>query len=115
MIDPEKVGKLHMNEIEDIINEVDADGNGTIEFPEFINMMADKIQSTDQNEEMKKAFDYFKDPKTSKISKENFKQGLKKIALPLEEKDIDEIFDEADGDRDGELDEQEFINFLKSK
>lgn len=27
-------------ELQDMINEVDADGNGTIDFPEFLTMMA---------------------------------------------------------------------------
>merc|ERR1712128_393707 len=30
-------------ELQDMINEVDADGNGTIDFPEFLTMMARKI------------------------------------------------------------------------
>ena len=28
------------NELSDMINEVDADGNGTIDFPEFLSLMA---------------------------------------------------------------------------
>uniref|UniRef100_A0A0R3Q3G5 Calmodulin n=1 Tax=Brugia timori TaxID=42155 RepID=A0A0R3Q3G5_9BILA len=30
-------------ELQDMINEVDADGNGTIDFPEFLTMMARKM------------------------------------------------------------------------
>ncbi len=30
-------------ELQDMINEVDADGNGTIDFPEFLSMMARKM------------------------------------------------------------------------
>jgi calmodulin len=29
-----------------MINEVDADGNGTIDFPEFLNLMARKMKVT---------------------------------------------------------------------
>ena len=35
-------------ELQDIINEVDADGNGTIDFPEFLTMMAKRIKDTDR-------------------------------------------------------------------
>ena len=38
-------------ELQDMINEVDADGNGTIDFPEFLTMMARKAKDTDFEEE----------------------------------------------------------------
>ena len=33
-------------ELQDMINEVDADGNGTIDFPEFLALMARKMKVT---------------------------------------------------------------------
>ncbi|KAH0653665.1 hypothetical protein KY285_032235 [Solanum tuberosum] len=42
-------------ELQDMINEVDADGNGTIDFPEFLNLMARKMKDTDSEEELKAA------------------------------------------------------------
>ena len=42
-------------ELQDMINEVDADGNGTIDFPEFLTMMAKKMQDTDTEEEIREA------------------------------------------------------------
>ena len=41
-----------------MINEVDADGNGTIDFPEFLTMMARKMKDTDSEEEIREAFRY---------------------------------------------------------
>ena len=46
-------------ELQDMINEVDADGNGTIDFPEFLTMMAQKMRDTDSEEEIKEAFKVF--------------------------------------------------------
>ena len=43
-------------ELQDMINEVDADGNGTIDFPEFLNLMARKMKDTDTEEELIEAF-----------------------------------------------------------
>uniref|UniRef100_A0A8C2V7T2 EF-hand domain-containing protein n=1 Tax=Chinchilla lanigera TaxID=34839 RepID=A0A8C2V7T2_CHILA len=43
-------------ELQDMINEVDADGNGTIDFPEFLTMMARKMKDTDSEEEIREAF-----------------------------------------------------------
>ena len=46
-------------ELQDMINEVDADGNGTIDFPEFLTMMARKMKDTDTEEEIREAFRVF--------------------------------------------------------
>jgi calmodulin len=43
-------------ELQDMINEVDADGNGTIDFPEFLTLMARKMADTDSEAELKEAF-----------------------------------------------------------
>ena len=42
-----------------MINESDADGNGTIDFPEFLTMMARTMKDTDSEEEIKEAFRVF--------------------------------------------------------
>ncbi|CAL8267155.1 unnamed protein product [Boreogadus saida] len=46
-------------ELQDMINEVDTDGNGTIDFPEFLTMMARKMKDTDSEEEIREAFRVF--------------------------------------------------------
>lgn len=43
-------------ELQDMINEVDIDGNGTIEFTEFLGMMARKMKESDGEEELREAF-----------------------------------------------------------
>ena len=43
-------------ELQDMINEVDIDGNGTIEFAEFLGMMAKKMKESDGEEELREAF-----------------------------------------------------------
>ena len=39
-----------------MIDEVDEDGSGEIEFPEFLQLMAKKLQTADSVEEMREAF-----------------------------------------------------------
>ncbi len=44
-------------ELQDMINEVDADGNGTIFFSEFLSLMARKMKDTDTEEEFTSSMD----------------------------------------------------------
>lgn len=46
-------------ELQDMINEVDVDGNGSIDFPEFLSLMARKMKDTDTEEELVDAFRVF--------------------------------------------------------
>jgi len=43
-------------ELQGMINQIDADGNGTIEFPEFLPMMASRMKDTDAEEDVREAF-----------------------------------------------------------
>ncbi|XP_022722726.1 calmodulin-like protein 8 isoform X2 [Durio zibethinus] len=55
-------------ELQDMISEVDADGNGTIEFAEFLNLMAKKMKETDAEDELKEAFKVFDKDQNGYIS-----------------------------------------------
>ena len=46
-------------ELQDMVNEIDADGDGTIDCPECLTMMARKMKDTDSEEEIKEAFKVF--------------------------------------------------------
>merc|ERR1711966_368789 len=48
-----------VDEIDKMVKDIDADGNATIEFDEFVGMMGDKVAGKDGVEEMKKAFKLF--------------------------------------------------------
>ncbi|CAF2057458.1 unnamed protein product [Brassica oleracea var. botrytis] len=55
-------------EFQDIITEIDSDGNGTIEFAEFLNLMAKKLQESDAEEELKEVFKVFDKDQNGYIS-----------------------------------------------
>merc|ERR1712064_161539 len=46
-------------ELNDMINEIDEDGNGTVDFEEFLVMMSKKLKDTDSEEELREAFKVF--------------------------------------------------------
>lgn len=44
------------SEVQDMINEVDEDGSGAIDFGEFLVMMAKKMKDSDGEDELREAF-----------------------------------------------------------
>lgn len=43
----------HDQELNDMINEIDEDGNGTVDFDEFLIMMSKKMKENDSDEELR--------------------------------------------------------------
>jgi calmodulin len=70
-------------ELQDMINEVDADGNGTIDFPEFLTMMARKMRDTDSEEEIKEAFKVFDKDGNGFISAAELRHVMTSLGRPL--------------------------------
>ncbi|KAK3093853.1 hypothetical protein FSP39_021091 [Pinctada imbricata] len=90
-------------ELQDMINEVDADGNGTIDFPEFLTMMARKMKDTDSEEEIKEAFRVFDKDGNGFISAAELRHVMTNLGEKLTDEEVDEMIREADIDGDGQV------------
>lgn len=66
-------------ELQDMINEVDVDGDGTIDFDEFLDMMARKFKDADSEEEIKQAFKVFDKDGNGTISITELKQVMSSL------------------------------------
>ena len=91
------------SELQDMINEVDADNNGTIDFPEFLTMMARKMKDTDSEEEIREAFKVFDRDNNGYISAAELKHVMTNLGERLTEHEVDEMIREADYDGDGQI------------
>ncbi|XP_067682347.1 uncharacterized protein [Haliotis asinina] len=102
-------------ELQDMINEVDADGNGTIDFPEFLTMMARKMKETDSEEEIREAFRVFDKDGNGFISAAELRHVMTNLGEKLTDEEVDEMIREADIDLDGQVKNEEFVKMITSK
>lgn len=102
-------------ELADMINEVDADGNGTIDFPEFLTMMARKMKDTDSEEEILEAFKVFDKDGNGFISAAELRHIMTNLGEKLSDEEVDEMIREADIDGDGQINYEEFVKMMMSK
>merc|ERR1712166_1358021 len=92
---------------------IDQDGSGVIEYPEFMEMMTQKMAERDPREEMMKAFRLFDDDDTGKINFHNLRRVAKELGENMTDQEIQEMIDEADRDGDGEINEDEFMRIMR--
>jgi len=102
-------------ELKEMISEVDADGSGTIEFHEFVNMMARKMKDTDSEEEIREAFKVFDKDGNGFISAAELRHVMTHLGEKLTDEEVDEMIREADIDNDGQINYEEFVKMMLTK
>ncbi|KAK3092934.1 hypothetical protein FSP39_009081 [Pinctada imbricata] len=90
-------------ELQDMINEVDVDGNGTIDFSEFLSMMSRKMKETDTEDELREAFKVFDKDGNGFISAAELRHVMTNLGEKLTDEEVDEMIREADIDGDGQV------------
>jgi len=102
-------------ELRDMIEDVDADGNGTIDFPEFLTMMSRKMQDQDTEEEIIEAFKVFDKDGNGFISAAELRHVMTNLGEKLTDDECDEMIREADIDGDGQINYNEFVKLMMTK
>ena len=98
-----------MNELSDMINEVDQDGNGTVEFAEFVILMTNKVKEMTKEDEIYEAFMVLDKEKDDYISEKELKYFMRKVAhIKLSTEEAKAMIDFADSDGDGLITYEDF-------
>eukprot|EP00543_Licmophora_paradoxa_P006077 CAMPEP_0202442180 /NCGR_PEP_ID=MMETSP1360-20130828/1636_1 /ASSEMBLY_ACC=CAM_ASM_000848 /TAXON_ID=515479 /ORGANISM="Licmophora paradoxa, Strain CCMP2313" /LENGTH=115 /DNA_ID=CAMNT_0049057455 /DNA_START=164 /DNA_END=511 /DNA_ORIENTATION=- len=113
-----KLGEVPTDEeLAEMIRALDTDGNGEIDFEEFLAMM--KQRATERNEhdpetELRGVFNLFDADGSGYIDRNEVRVLMKKLAQTLSDEEIDAIMEEADLDGDGEISFEEFSKIMFS-
>lgn len=97
-------------EMSEIIQELDGDGNGAIDFDEFLVMMS-LLQ--DPEDEMQKAFNVFDADGSGSISAAELRATMNGLNVKLTDEEVNDMIEECDTDGDGEISYPEFAHMMK--
>ncbi|KAF3454074.1 hypothetical protein FNV43_RR04521 [Rhamnella rubrinervis] len=102
-------------ELHDMINDVDFDRNGTIEYSEFLSLMSRKINENHSEEELKEAFNVFDKDQNGLISATELRYVMTNLGEKLTDEEVNEMIHEADADGDGHINYHEFVKVMVAK
>eukprot|EP01089_Gocevia_fonbrunei_P021789 TRINITY_DN858_c0_g1_i1.p1 TRINITY_DN858_c0_g1~~TRINITY_DN858_c0_g1_i1.p1 ORF type:complete len:177 (-),score=46.66 TRINITY_DN858_c0_g1_i1:103-633(-) len=102
-------------EVRDLIHEVDSDGNGRIDFTEFLTMMSNKISQEQDDEHLREAFKVFDKDGNGFISAQELRSIMFKLGEKLTDEEIAEMMKAADSNGDGLVDYNEFVSMMTGK
>ncbi len=102
-------------ELVEMINEVDANGNGTIDFPEFLTLMVRRTNNTNPEEEILDVFKVFDRDGNGMISIDELRHVMKSLGETLSELEVDEMIRDGYIDGDEQINYKEFVKMMFSK
>ena len=95
-----------------MINEVDDDGSGSIDFKEFLVLMAKKIKDADTEEELLESFRVFDVEGKGRITIKDIITVLRQLGERFTDEEIEEMVKGNDQDLDGTLSYEEFCRMI---
>ena len=102
-------------EIQNMINEVDINNNGAIDFKEFLDIMLKKLKDSESEEELIEAFKIFDKDGNGLIGSEELLNVMLTLGEDSNKEEIEDLINEIDLDRDGLINYEEFLRLISNK
>ena len=90
----------------------DADGSGSIDFAEFVTLMAHNMTDEKSADDLKDAFAVFDRSGDGNISPDELQRIMINVGEPVSLEDVNAVIKQADVDGDGEIDFEEFVGII---
>ncbi|KAL3846703.1 hypothetical protein ACJMK2_017671 [Sinanodonta woodiana] len=102
-------------ELISMIADVDVDGNGRIDFNEFVTMMVANMKDLNGEEGLREAFRMFDKDRNGFISSAELRHVMTTMGDKLTDLEVDEMIREVDIDGDGQVNYEEFVVMMTKK
>ncbi|KAI5418522.1 Calcium-dependent protein kinase 19, partial [Lathyrus oleraceus] len=104
--------RLSETEVKQLMEAADVDGNGSIDYLEFISATMHRHR-LERDEHLYKAFQYFDKDNSGHITREELETAMTKHGI-ADEATIKDIISELDTDNDGRINYEEFCAMMRS-
>merc|ERR1712154_213204 len=101
-------------EIDELVKEIDADGDGTIDFDEFLAMLTRKANTNQMEDDIEKAFKVFDKGNRGKIGPNELREIMLGLGEDLTDEQLQIMIKEIDSDGDGYVTFEDFKNVMLS-
>ncbi|WAR19738.1 CALM4-like protein [Mya arenaria] len=106
------MAKIHSKNCSTELSEEQIEGNGEIDFEEFLMMMSKKMNGVDHEAELKEAFEIFDRDQTGFINPADLKFVMSQLGEKLTDEEVREMMREADTDDRGKLTWEKFYAIM---
>lgn len=95
-----------------MISDLDADGNGTIDFGEWLALMTKKVNDRDSRANIAKVYSLYDSERNGYITAHDLRRIADELGETIDDKEIQELLARADVNGDGVIDEEEFYQIV---
>lgn len=107
---------ISAEELKKMVGDVDKDGNGTIEFPEFLSMMTAKMSNTASDQEIAKCFRLFDNDATGAITLKNLFHARSILGMDdVTDAQLENMMRQADRGGKGSISLADFVRLMRKK
>ncbi|CAG8764332.1 16472_t:CDS:2, partial [Cetraspora pellucida] len=102
------------SQLQSMVDNVDSDKDGKINFDEFLKMMTIKMSESDNDRALREAFKVYDKDGNGFITAAELKSAMESIGEKISYKEVEEMISHADLDGDGRINYEEFIRMMNS-